>query len=115
MTCRQLVDQCDALNARTGRRFSIKGQNHAVCLMDESNSPYTPWTSSNKTLSQWMEFMRRGYEIGKAQPVPEVGLYAELSKRLTKIRQLAVNLTSEFTRFDQHDIAKKLEKLCRGN
>ena len=67
MTCRQLVDQCDALNARTGRRFSIKGQNHAVCLMDESNSPYTPWTSSNKTLSQWMEFMRRGYEIGKAK------------------------------------------------
>ena len=39
MTFKQLRDQCDALNARTGRKFSIKGQNGVVCLMDENSSP----------------------------------------------------------------------------
>jgi hypothetical protein len=113
MTFKQLCDQCDALNDLTGRKFSIKGQNHVVCLMDENSSPYTPWTSNNKTLAQWMEFMRRGYEIGRARAEMAEDMSKELDRRLHALRACALD-SGNLAYRSAKEIRDHLLQLCDG-
>ena len=110
MTFKELVNQCDALNALTGRKFKVKGQNGVVCLLDETSSPYTPWTSNHKPLAQWMEFMRRGYEIGRAAPRPVTvsDVSMQLSYGIEDARKFAADLLEDV---NDHSLSSKFQAL----
>ena len=68
MTFKQLLTQCDDLNALTGRKFKVESTRaDGVCLSDESGRLCVPWVRQNTPVSQWMDGVRLGYEIAKAK------------------------------------------------